>query len=573
MALSEQARPETPARDETFFRVAAALGVLLSAFAILLPSATLVGLLREDSANAPSEIWLGATIFKATLAVLGLAIIAVGRLPAGSARAPEPAEADPQAGRHNAILAGLLLAALALRLYALNTGLWLDEIITRVLFIDLPLGTIVSTYENENQHFLYSILAHASVQLFGDHAWALRLPAALFGVGSIWALFLLGRQLGNATEALLAAALLTFSYTHIWFSQNARGYSGLLFWALLASWLLVRALEEERPRIWPLYAGAAALGVYTHTTMLFVVLGHFLIYLRWLVTGEWKERARWVGVAAGFALAALLTVVLHALALPQMLGTAGREPSLVAEWKNPLWAALEIAQGLRIGFGGVVVAMAALGVFAAGLWSYLRSRPILLELLFYPPLLGAAVVISLGHHVWPRFFFFAMGFAVLVVIRGAVVVGETAGSVLGVARVTPRQVGTGFACALVAISAVAVPVAYGPKQDYQAAQRFVEENMAPGDAVVTAGLAVFPYKRWYRVPWAVVESEGDLADVRAGSKRTWIVYTLPQVLASVNPGLMKTIERDFPLVREFPGTLARGSIVVRRSVQQSGEEP
>ena len=70
----------------------------------------------------------------------------------------------------------------------------------------------------------------------------------LFGLASILALYLFGRQVTSASESLLAAALLTFSYHHVWFSQNARGYTGLLFWTLLSSWLLLRALRNGAAR-------------------------------------------------------------------------------------------------------------------------------------------------------------------------------------------------------------------------------------------------------------------------------------------------------------------------------------
>ena len=138
-------------------------------------------------------------------------------------------------------------------------------------------------------------------------------------MGSIWAL-LLARQVGSIREALLSAALLTFSYHHIWFSQNARGYSGLLFWTNFSSWLFLRALREERPQLWLLYAAAAALGVYTHMNMLFVIMGQFIMYLVMLLVRRkesWPNR--WAGFFLGFCLASFLTFQLHALVMPQIL--------------------------------------------------------------------------------------------------------------------------------------------------------------------------------------------------------------------------------------------------------------
>lgn len=126
-------------------------------------------------------------------------------------RTGSPFRSDPDRTSVPAVLTSLLVVAAALRLYRLDDGLWWDEIFMYVKFVKMPLGQLLTTYESENQHFLYILLARASIWIFGDSVWSLRFPAVLFGVGSIWALYLLGRQVSSAREALLAAALTTFS--------------------------------------------------------------------------------------------------------------------------------------------------------------------------------------------------------------------------------------------------------------------------------------------------------------------------------------------------------------------------
>src|SRR5262249_10083457 len=140
-------------------------------------------------------------------------------------------------------IGGLVVCALGLRLYDLGDGLWYDEIRTLVGYVRQPVGVIVSTFESQNQHLLYSLLARLSVAVLGESAWSLRLPAAVFGAASIWAAYWFGRLVTGRREALLAAGLLTFSYHHVWFSQNARGYSGLLCLTLVASGLFLRLLR------------------------------------------------------------------------------------------------------------------------------------------------------------------------------------------------------------------------------------------------------------------------------------------------------------------------------------------
>jgi len=236
-------------------------GVLLAA-GILVPSAVWIPLLRGSAPPLTNELIQGGLLFRIALFLLGSFIAALSLLPP---RPPRPAApVQPATSPATRWLIGLLLAAaFGIRLYQLGSGLWLDEILTYVNYARLSFGENVTTYSNENQHFLYSLMAHACFLLFGENAWALRLPAVLFGVGSIWALFLLGKYAASAREGLFAAALFAFSYHHVWFSQNARGYSGLLFWTILSSLFFLRALEEDRRGLWVAYAIAVTLGVYT----------------------------------------------------------------------------------------------------------------------------------------------------------------------------------------------------------------------------------------------------------------------------------------------------------------------
>jgi len=466
------------------------------------------------------------------------------------------------------MIATILCIAAALRLHALDVGLWHDEILTYVNYARLPFGEIVSTYRDQNQHFLYTLLAHASIVIFGDSPWSLRLPAALFGTASIWALYLFAREVASEREALLTAALLTFSYHHVWFSQNARGYIGLLFWTLLSSCLFVRAIRAQHLRLWLLYAITASLGVYTNTGMLFIVAAHFIHYVWELVARRkqiWPDR--WTGLFLGFCMAGFLTVLLHAVALPQMLGGIVGEESTVPAWKNPLWAVLEFITAIKIGFAGMIAAVGALFVFGMGLWSFARTRPVVVELMILPALTCAAVVIGLGHHVWPRLFFFGFGFAALIVVRGAMLLGQQAGQLFNISSSNARRLGTAFAAGLVLVSAVSLPRAYSPKQDFLAALRFVEANKQPGDTVAMVGLITFTYRDFYARNWKEVGTLDELESIRSHSKHTWLLYTFPTHVTAVYPQIMREIKKDFKTVKQFPGTIGDGTIFVSRSNQ------
>ncbi|MCG3207751.1 MAG: hypothetical protein FOGNACKC_01351 [Anaerolineae bacterium] len=543
-------------------------GLALILVGVLTPSATVIESirsLRASPAELQEQLLWGATFFKISLTIFGVLVIILSRLPIWQqpAQADAPPSAAPQSKLQLVILAALLLAALALRLYRLDAGLWHDEVLAYTNYVRLPFGEIISTYKDQNQHFLFTLLAHLAFNIFGESSWALRLPAVLFGVGSIWALYLVGRQVTSTREALLAAALLTFSYHHIWFSQNGRGYSGLLFWALVATWFFLRGRTEDRAYLWLFYAPAAALGVYTNTTMIFVIAGHFIVYLLPLLTRRSKLWPDWgMGFLLGFCLAGFFTLLLHALPLPQVLAGLAGEESTVPAWKNPMWALLEVVRALRIGFAGGLVATAALVVFGAGFISYARSKMVVVQLLVIPTVLCAAAVIGLGHHLWPRLFIFAMGFAALVTIRGLMLLGQTVSAWLNVSPTKSAWAGTALGLALIFVSSLSIPLVYGPKQDFQGALDLVEAERQPGDAIVTVGLATFTYQNFYQTDWREIETLDALNAVRAQATRTWLVYTFPPEVQSVYPEIMASIQHDFKVRQEFYGTVGSGTIFV-----------
>ncbi len=463
-------------------------------------------------------------------------------------------------------LAFLTLAALALRLIALDQQLWYDEMATLIESVRQPLATILTTYSSQNQHTLYSILAHGSIALLGDSSWALRLPAVLFGVASIPALYLCARQMTNRREALLASALLTVSYHHVWFSQNARGYTGLVFFTLLTTYFFLRGARTGRFRPWVGYALALALGIYMHLTMGFIAAGHGLVYL-WLLAVRIRQSGRssrnFFLPLAGFALGAVITLLLYAPAIPEVLqSTIGQAGS---RWTNPQYLVVETLRGLAAGAGGGIIAVAAAGlILLTGLVSHWRADRYAVGLMVAPGLVTALMILVIAHQQ-PRFFFFAIGFGLIFLTRGAMVWAATAARLWQRDARTEVRWGTVLAGLMLLASAWSLRPAYlYPKQDFLGAMAFVDAERQPGDTVVTAGLAALPYHRYYGRNWPAVETPAQLDAVRAQGRRTWLLYTLPVFERWLHPEVWDVIQSDFTTVRVFRGTLGGGEIYVCR---------
>jgi len=237
-----------------FAAITAIAGGVLLAASILISNTTL----EQAFGRAPHSLAWGTTLFRILLGLHGIFLL----YSPFAFRSDRPTAWHPIRGRSLAILIGLTVLATVLRIPGLNSCMWLDEVLTMVRFARPPVAQILTSFPDQNQHMLYSLLAHGSMRLFGEQVWALRLASVLLGIGSIWTLFLIGRRLMGETEALLACALMTVSYHHIWFSQNARGYMGLLFFTNLATWLWLEAMDRNTLRPWiagsPTYVHAFA---------------------------------------------------------------------------------------------------------------------------------------------------------------------------------------------------------------------------------------------------------------------------------------------------------------------------
>ncbi|MBY0279206.1 glycosyltransferase family 39 protein [Candidatus Binatia bacterium] len=478
------------------------------------------------------------------------------------------------------LLSALLLLATLLRVQGLGDEPWLDEIDTHLRVSHLGLARLATTYPSQNQHVLYSLLARLSIDLLGDSPAAMRVPALLFGVLGIAATYAVGHALLSRREALAGAALLAVSEIHVWFSQNARGYTALLFFTMASTALLLRALASDRRRVWIAYGAMLALGCWVHLTMLFVVGGHAILVLRQRIapsaTGDaapLRERLR--EPALGFAVAVVATVLLYAPIARDVLMVTSREgrSGRVAEWSSAGWAMREIVARLSDSLSRPWVMVAAAACAVAGIVRCARRQRMLLELLAMPVAIGLAVVLGMGHHVWPRLFFFSSGFAALLVAAGAIALGESAALRMGAVPPTAHRAGSAVALLLAAGVALGLPGAYGPKQRFGEAVALVEGLVRLGDVVVTEGRASFVVRRALDRKWRKLRTAGQLERVRAHARRTWLVGAFPLQLRGERPELARAIDQHFELIARFDGTLRGGEVLVWRSRDQSPLDP
>jgi uncharacterized membrane protein len=475
-------------------------------------------------------------------------------------------------------LLAILAIALVLRVPGLNAGLWYDEVDTLVHYTRLPIAELLTTYPSLNHHVLFTLEAKISILLFGESAWALRLPALLFGVASVWALWLVAKEITGVWETRLSALLLAVSYHHVWFSQNARGYTGMLFFVLLATYFLLRGARRPTFGIWTAYGVAAALAVYTHLSAAFFIAAQALAYLltvRTRVDGASPAtRLPWAPWY-GFALAGALALALHAPLLPQMVAAfsgASRtvspiDAASVAEWKSMRWMVLEI--GRSMGLLGLALPVVAV-IVAAGMADFRRTNPVIpATLLVHIPLMLAVLALA-SMRVWPRYFFIDIGLLCIFLVQGAFFFGRLLARLLAGRRwnVSARSLGIGFAFLGVAASLVLLPRNYAyPKQDLIGARDFVEAQRTADSSVVTLGYAAMPYADYYAPQWREIRTLPDLVALEGARRPIWVVYAFPDVTERRYKEITDHLAARFELAKRFPGTLGGGDVVVFRSAE------
>lgn len=548
----------------------------------------------EATALRREQLERGAQLFLGLLALHALLVPAAtawarrqGRTVAALWTPPPAPEGDLAPRTAGLVAAGILAAGALARTIGLGQDLWMDEVFTLTEFVRLPARLIVSSFPHDNQHLLYSLLARGSVSLLGESAPALRLPSVVLGVASLAAVARLGALVLGRREGLLAAALLAVSYHHVWFSQNARGYTGLLLATVLSTDLFLRGLWRGRIATWLAYAATVALGAWLHLTMVFVPAAHALglaacvvVRARALPSGDTAARralgAAAVRAAAALALAASGTLLLYALVLPQMLAfftrPGGGSTTHPVEWKNPLWLLNETLRGLGLGLAlGWLGLAAGLVLFAAGALALLRRDPLFAALCALPAALGGAALLALGRNLWPRFFFHEAGFAALGAVAGAVALAGLLAPHLGAARA--RALGRLLAVLLVAASAAGLPRAWRvPKQDYRGPVALIRSEATPEDRVIALDVAGEVYRRYYAPEWTFAKDAAALAAAESRAGRTWVVYTLPRYLAATQPDLARVLDAEYELVREFPGSVGDGVLVVRWRAPRRGPD-
>jgi 4-amino-4-deoxy-L-arabinose transferase-like glycosyltransferase len=173
------------------------------------------------------------------------------------------------------------------------------------------------SYTLPNNHVFHTVLVSISTFIFGNHPWAIRLPAFLAGVAMIPLAYAAAKRFYGEGAALLTAGFVASSSVLVEFSTNGRGYT--LVAAIFLALIVLAPAHDAEPRAWRRFALLSAIGFLTIPTMLFpfgVVVGWLALSI---VRAHDTDRA---ALAKRLGRTVLLTLGLVILAyLPALLWT------------------------------------------------------------------------------------------------------------------------------------------------------------------------------------------------------------------------------------------------------------
>lgn len=479
------------------------------------------------------------------------------------------------------LLFGITGLALLLRFYHIGSDLWLDEITPIQDYGHLSPLAVIGSYMSTNNHLLNTLLVQLSMTIFGESEWSVRLPAVLFGVASVPVMYWISRLALTRWESLGAAALLATSYHHIFFSQNARGYSAYIFFSLVATALLIDGLQRDRWKTWLLYGLSIFLGFAALLNTAFVVGSHAIVGGVAMVkvhrrgSSPWPLFRRLFGV---FAVTGILVFQLYATVLPRayaFITTTYTGRGTGFSLFNGAFF-VELFRGISAGFGpglmlGAVPFMLVVGFGFLVLW---RRSWILTLSLVLPLVLTAFYLIVQGLTFSPRFFILGLPLAMMVVVPALGALVELIGSRVGLARLVIDRTTAGLVLVTLALSLTSLGRYYSvPKQPYRASLKYLVSHLEPGGIVIVIYNAERGYQ-YYAPRYGLQEGKNtfyvrsveklDKVMAEYPHRQKTLVLTFPRSLHFFSPALEDRIQSGWMKIRTFPASVGDGQISLWR---------
>jgi mannosyltransferase len=439
-------------------------------------------------------------------------------LRAGPAAPAPPPEAPPtrrRLGPEALVAAATALATVVVLVRLGSRSLWFDEGVTIGLARE-PFGDFVQRItDHEVNQSAYYVLFDGWHHL-GEDVTTMRLLSAVFFVATVPLVFVVGRRLLDARVGAVAALLVSLHALAVGWGQQLRAYTLVMFLVTLATYLLLRAVEDPTPVRVLAYAVVGSVAVFAHFFAALVLLAHLgSLFLR----RPFPRR-----VAAGSA------VLVAAFSLPATLYVLGRQGDPLDWVVAPNLAGLvtrlgAVTGGTRIqlvayGFAGLLGVAVLVGVVRRAPRSDEAWRAVLpLLWLAVPPILVILCTYTAKPLLVPSY---------LIVIVPAMAVVAAA----GIVRFADRRV-AGAAAVVLLVASVHGVVRY-QREDGEEAWREATASVL-ADARPRDGLVAYPTHARPLVGYYVRHSDGPFLET-----------IVPSIEDPAGPEVVWEVQRNAP---------------------------
>jgi mannosyltransferase len=439
-------------------------------------------------------------------------------------------------------------------------SLWRDEAYTKDA-IARPFGQIFVLLGHQDAvHGAYYLLMHVVAAVLGTSAAALRFPslcAMVIASGFVAATGRRAAALALAPDAgrngrgldvpaltgLLSGLLFATAPYMTYYAQMARSYAIETMFAVIASYLLLRAWPDGRWRWWLGYAAAVALTGLFNIFGLLIVAAHGITLLLTDARGQTTPGRRIGRIPLRWLAACGVAVIV----LGPLLGLASRQQGQIAWLHRPTLNAMERLLTNLAGSRPLIAPFALLalgGLLAAWLadhWRPLNPAAIALPWLVVPPFVLVAV-----SFVKPVYYVRYIEFCLpaLAILAGAGLTG-----LIRLAAVTPLRwsrrgrwrLGLTWLPAVLAVAVLAALLA-GPQQamrqtaarpdNLRLASAIVAAHEQPGDVVFYLPATMHVLGTGYPAPFARLRDIARNKSAIASGTLTGTEITSPALLKS-----------------------------------------
>jgi len=390
--------------------------------------------------------------------------------------------------RYAQILLLLTFVGLILRFYHLDfNSLWLDEGAT----LDFAQRSITGIWEatagGEFNPPLFYYVEHAML-LFGNSEWVLRFIPALLGTLTIPVMYFIGRELIDENGGLIAAALMTFSTFHLFYSQDARAYTTMLFFFSLALIAYLWALQSKNLFWWIICGVFSALAFWSH---FYVFIPVVILFVHALIVKK-EEILTNIHAIKPILFSGLTFLIISLpvilVTIPLFFRRTGSAPTWGLSGIDVIFSTIDQMMSYSLVITIVFLILALLGILK--IYQNSKSNALLIVLCLVVPFI-VSLILSAKMPMSPRYMIYLLPFFFV----------SIAGSYLYLPKMqNPRKILVAIVVVLFVINIPFYSSYYSnyTKNDWRGFAEVVEQNTNLGDAVVVLPACMgLPFDYYY----------------------------------------------------------------------------